>query len=144
MAILPLQSDSPHTRTPSYPDSQLLAPSHPRSIMGKVDVAPARLEMEDAAAVSSTAPESSTLAHPEGPAVKLHGRRRASLPGPIRFILIVILSLAFSSLGHSLITEWSQGELGSIARIPESDAETVLLTVWKVYVCSPLFRFVGA
>jgi len=87
------------------------------------------------AAVSAI--DGATTALETSPAVRHAARAR--LPGPIRFALVVILSFALSSLGHSYLGVWTEGGLAGVARQPQSDVETGVLIAWKLYVFCPGF-----
>ncbi|KAK0711087.1 hypothetical protein B0H67DRAFT_601927 [Lasiosphaeris hirsuta] len=83
-----------------------------------------------AAAASLTSKSSAlTTSRPDSVGESEPLKRGARLPDPVRFGLIVILSLSISSYGRSFLQVWTQGELHSIAKRPE----TYLLTVWKIF-----------
>ncbi|KAL2022338.1 hypothetical protein VTK56DRAFT_5736 [Thermocarpiscus australiensis] len=59
--------------------------------------------------------------------------RRSRLPGPVRFPLVVVLSFAISSLGHSFLNYWTQNELAGIARQIDSKPELFVLAAWRLF-----------
>ncbi|KAK3692524.1 hypothetical protein B0T22DRAFT_16075 [Podospora appendiculata] len=59
--------------------------------------------------------------------------QRARLSGPVRFALVVILSLTISSLASSFLNVVTQGELTRISRQPESMTEKGLLAAWRIF-----------
>lgn len=61
-------------------------------------------------------------------------RARTQLPEPVRLALVVVLSFAIAALGDSFVHFATNGELGAIARRPESKAEMAVLASWKMYV----------
>lgn len=54
------------------------------------------------------------------------------LPGPVRFVLVVVLSFALLSLGRSFVDHVSDNEVGSIARETNSQTELGALAAWKL------------
>lgn len=102
--------------------------------MGRVKQAAAEhLAAADGAVVASPA-----LAAPAGRAessgAEVSSSRRARLPSPARFALVVILSFALSSLGQSFLALWTQNELASVAKPTGSGNEAAVLAAWKLYV----------
>ncbi|KAK4146960.1 uncharacterized protein C8A04DRAFT_34516 [Dichotomopilus funicola] len=55
------------------------------------------------------------------------------LPGPVRFVLVVVLSFALLSLGRSFVDHVSDNEVGSIARETNSQTELGVLAAWKLF-----------
>ncbi|KAK8021471.1 hypothetical protein PG990_006609 [Apiospora arundinis] len=86
---------------------------------------------------ASPAAAASTIAKMDSPAktptVEMAKRRKSKLPGPLQFPLVVILSLAFSSVGYSLVYPWTKGVLADHARVLDSWGEVALLTGWRVF-----------
>ncbi|KAK3375314.1 hypothetical protein B0H63DRAFT_275695 [Podospora didyma] len=110
-----------------------------------VDMAAAEAErltgvVDGLAAASS--PSSSLAYQPQPAAVSPRARpeamaldtlsRRAQLPGPVRFALVVVLSFSISALGHVFLNESTQGEMESIARQP-STKELALFAGWRLF-----------
>jgi hypothetical protein len=60
--------------------------------------------------------------------------RASKLPAPIRFPLVVILSLSLSSLLHSFAAEYTAGDLASISRSLNEWWEVGGLVAWKTCV----------
>jgi hypothetical protein len=67
----------------------------------------------------------------EGPIVSTPGQS-SKLPPAIQFPLVAVLSLSLSALGHALTYSYTKAVLAPNARVPETWAETGLLTGWKV------------
>lgn len=57
--------------------------------------------------------------------------RASKLPTPLRFPLLVVLSLSLSSLLYSFSAEFTMGELASVSRSLNEWWEVGLLVGWK-------------
>jgi hypothetical protein len=57
--------------------------------------------------------------------------RASKLPAPVRFPLLVILSLSISSLLYSFVAEYTAGELASVSRSLNEWWEVGVLVGWK-------------
>ncbi|KAJ9155086.1 glycogen debranching enzyme protein [Pleurostoma richardsiae] len=58
---------------------------------------------------------------------------RPHLPKPLQFPLVAILSLSISSLGYSILNEYTEGELANISRTLDSWPEIALLALWRLF-----------
>lgn len=57
--------------------------------------------------------------------------RQSSLPAPLRFPLLVVLSLSLSAVLYSLAATFTAGELSSVSRRLEEWWEVAALVGWK-------------
>ncbi|KAK0630739.1 hypothetical protein B0T17DRAFT_488866 [Bombardia bombarda] len=100
-------------------------------VAGAVDALSTAVEKTVAAASSSS------LAYPSASASALASSRRARpksrLPDAVRLVLVVVLSLSLSSLGHAFLNVWTNGELATIERPSESKMEVGLMAAWRIF-----------
>ncbi|GAB1320623.1 hypothetical protein MFIFM68171_10833 [Madurella fahalii] len=100
--------------------------------MGRVKEAAAEDLTAVGAAVALPAP-ATPAGRAESSGAKTSLSRRARLPGPARFALVIILSFALSSLGQSFLAYWTRNELASIARPTDSRTEAAVLAAWRLF-----------
>lgn len=86
-------------------------------------------ELAESAAVSTIAKMDSPA---KAPTAEMTTRRKSKMPSPLQFPLVVLLSLAFSSVGYSLVYPWTKGVLAEHARVLDSWSEVALLTGWRM------------
>jgi hypothetical protein len=112
-----ISSDVNSNKLPSSPLSKFQTPSRrtPRQSTTSPPASP----------TFSFAPEPKSVPAPVS-------QRKSQIPKPLQFPLVVVLSLALSSLLFSLIAEFTTGDLASISKHSESWAEIAGLLGWKV------------
>lgn len=59
-------------------------------------------------------------------------KRRSKLPVVVQFPLVVTLSFVMASLGYSLLSEVTKGELAGVSRSQDTWGELALLAGWRV------------
>ncbi|KAK8140312.1 hypothetical protein PG984_000378 [Apiospora sp. TS-2023a] len=95
---------------------------------------PSEPETSSSAPASPTVDSIAKIDSPvQAPMAEMTTRRESKLPKPLQFPLVVILSLAFSSVGYSLVYPWTKGVLAEHARVLDSWGEVALLTGWRIF-----------
>ncbi|KAK7923310.1 hypothetical protein PG985_007381 [Apiospora marii] len=110
-----------------------------RQAQNKMAAAAAEYPSASEPETSSSAPASPTVdtiakidSPVQAPMAEMTTRRESKLPKALQFPLVVILSLAFSSVGYSLVYPWTKGVLAQHARVLDSWSEVALLTGWRM------------
>ncbi|KAK6079218.1 hypothetical protein SCUP234_05771 [Seiridium cupressi] len=86
---------------------------------------------------SPSSPTVLSITKVEKPVIKaiedIAAEKKSKLPAPIQFPLIVILSLAVSSIGYSLTYPWTKAAIAVHARTLETWSEYALLMGWRIF-----------
>ncbi|KAK7941191.1 uncharacterized protein PG986_013578 [Apiospora aurea] len=108
-----------------------------RQAQNKMATANAEYSEEPESSPAPSSPNAVAVTKKDSPApaptTEMTTRRGSKLPKHVQFPLVVILSLAFSSVGYSLVYPWTKGVLAEHARVLDSWNEVALLTGWRIF-----------